>query len=59
MTSNKKEDHPKESHDKTEDRDKHHPAEGVRWDHVGRRHQDPHQTAKHLQVDTQYSFWDQ
>lgn len=47
MTSSSKDDHPQEGHDETEDRDKHHPAQRVGWEHVGRGNQDPHQTTKH------------
>ncbi len=49
MTSSSEDDHPEESHDEAEDGDKHHPAQRVLWLHMGRRHQDPHQTTKHLQ----------
>lgn len=49
VTSSDEDDHPEESHDEAEDGDKHHPAQRVRWIHVGRRHQDPNQPTKHLQ----------
>lgn len=49
MTPCTEDDHPEEGHDEAEDRDEHHPAQGVWWEHVCWRHQDPHQTTKHLQ----------
>lgn len=49
MTPGSEDDHPEEGQDEAEDRDEHHPAQRVRWVHVGGRHQDPHQTAEHLQ----------
>ncbi len=49
MTSSSEDDHPEEGHDETEDGDKHHPAQRVRWVHMGRSHQDPYQTTKDLQ----------
>lgn len=48
MASGHEDDHPQEGHDEAEDRDKHHPSQRVWIRHVSRRHQDPHQTAKHL-----------
>lgn len=48
VASGHEDDHPQEGHDEAEDRDKHHPSQRVWWSHVIRRHQDPHQTAKHL-----------
>ena len=47
--------HPDEGQDEAEDRDEHHPAEGVGWDNQRTGHQDPHQAAKHLQHRTQPS----
>ncbi len=48
MTPSSEDYHPEESHDEAEDRHEHHPAQRVRWAHVSGRHQDPHQTTKHL-----------
>lgn len=50
MAPGRKDGHPEEGHDEAEHRDEHHPAQRVRWVHVGRRHQDPNQTAKYLQT---------
>lgn len=59
MTSSCEDDHPEESHDEAEDRDKHHPAQRHRGVHAGRRHQDPHQTTEHLQRWIMiYDIWD-
>lgn len=49
MTPSREDRHPEEGHDEAEDRDEHHPAQRVLWEHMGRSHQDPNQTTKYLQ----------